>query len=101
MPVASRTEISLLFKRLGWAAGKRAQEVAEKSLAQTEPSAKPGAGEAAAAGGEGSSSYSSAVDCGMRSGILVSFRLEHSTTPDSQRHFRGQPTSLLHSLFSW
>lgn len=46
-------------------------------------------------------SYSSAVDCGMRSGILVSFRLEHSTTPDSQRHFGGQMTSLLHSLFSW
>lgn len=46
-------------------------------------------------------SYSSAVDCGMRSGILVSFRLEHSTTPDSQRHFGGQITSLLHSLFSW
>lgn len=45
--------------------------------------------------------YSSAVDCGMRSGILVSFRLEHSTTPDSQRHFGGQITSLLHSLFSW
>lgn len=37
----------------------------------------------------------------MRSGIFVSFRLEHSTTPASQRHFGGHTTSLLHSLFSW
>lgn len=50
---------------------------------------------------EGGGSYSSTVDCGIRSGILVSFRLEHSTTLDSQRHFGGQITSLLHSLFSW
>lgn len=35
MPVASRTEISLLFRRLGWAAGQRAQEMAAKGLAQT------------------------------------------------------------------
>lgn len=56
-----------------------------------------GAGE----GGAGLGPHSSAVDCGMRSGILVSFRLEHSTTLASQRHLWGQTTSLLHSLFSW
>lgn len=52
-------------------------------------------------GGGGQGAYSSAVDCGMRSGILVSFRLEHSTTPASQRHLGGHTTSLLHSLLSW
>lgn len=39
--------------------------------------------------------YSSVVDEGMCSGILVSFRLEQSTTFDSQRHFGGQTGSLL------
>lgn len=37
MPVASRTEISLLFRRLGWVAWQRAQEMAAKGLAQTKP----------------------------------------------------------------
>ena len=36
-PVASRMEISLLFRRLGWAAGKRAQDMAAEGLAQTKP----------------------------------------------------------------
>lgn len=37
MPVASRMEISLLFRRLEWAAVKRAQEMAVKCLAQPKP----------------------------------------------------------------
>lgn len=65
-----------------------------------------GPGRVAGAGGKGRvwrgwGPHRSAVDWGMRSGILVSFRLEHSTTPASQRHLWGQATSLLHSLFSW
>lgn len=48
-----------------------------------------------------SGAHSSAVDWGMRSGILESFRLEHSTTLASQRHLWGQATSLVHSLFRW
>lgn len=51
--------------------------------------------------GAGLGPHSSAVDWGMRSGILESFRLVHSTTLASQRHLWGQATSLLHSLFSW
>lgn len=43
--------------------------------------------------------YSSEVDEGMCSGILVSFRLEQSTTFDSQRHLGGQTGSLLQALF--
>lgn len=43
--------------------------------------------------------YSSLVDAGMCSGILVSFRLEQSTTLDSQRHFGGHTGSLLQALF--
>lgn len=58
-----------------------------------------GQGHVRGAGGWGP--HSSAVDWGMRSGILVSLRLEHSATPASQRHLWGQTTSLLHSLFSW
>lgn len=57
-----------------------------------------GAGEGC--GGAGGP-HSSAVDWGMRSGILVSFRLEHSARLASQRHLCGQTASLLHSLFSW
>lgn len=52
-------------------------------------------------GGGSSGAHSSAVDWGMRSGILESFRLEHSTTLASQRHLWGQATSLVHSLFRW
>lgn len=37
MPVASRMEISLLFRRLAWVAGKIAQEMAAKGLAPTKP----------------------------------------------------------------
>lgn len=37
MPVASRMEISLLFRRLAWVAGKITQEMAAKGLAQTKP----------------------------------------------------------------
>lgn len=37
MPVASRMEISLLFRRLEWAAGKRAQEMPAKYLVQPKP----------------------------------------------------------------
>lgn len=43
--------------------------------------------------------YSSVVDAGMCSGILVSFRLEQSTTFDSQRHLGGHTGSLLQALF--
>lgn len=43
--------------------------------------------------------YSSLVDAGMCSGILVSFRLEQSTTLDSQRHLGGHTGSLLQALF--
>lgn len=43
-------------------------------------------------------SYSSLVDEGMCSGILVSFRLEQSTTLDSQRHLGGHTGSLLQAL---
>lgn len=35
----------------------------------------------------------------MCSGILVSFRLEQSTTLDSQRHLGGHTGSLLQALF--
>lgn len=49
----------------------------------------------------GLGAYSSAVAWGTRSGILASFRLEHSATLFSQRHLCGQTTSLLHSLLSW
>lgn len=41
MPVASRMEISLLFRRLEWAAGKRTQEMPAKYLVQPKPRAKP------------------------------------------------------------
>lgn len=52
MPVASRTEISLLFRRLEWAAQKRAQDVAAKGLAQTNSEPNPSTGDAPAAGGK-------------------------------------------------
>lgn len=43
--------------------------------------------------------HSSVVDEGMCSGILVSFRLEQSTTFASQRHLGGHTGSLLQALF--
>lgn len=42
--------------------------------------------------------HSSAVYCGMWSGILVSFWLEQSTVVPSQRHFSGQAKSAKQSL---
>lgn len=42
--------------------------------------------------------YSSVVDVGICSGILLSFRPEQSTTLDSQRHLGGHTGSLLQAL---
>lgn len=44
--------------------------------------------------------YSSVVEVGICSGILVSFRPEQSTTPDSQRHLGGHTGSLLQALLT-
>lgn len=43
--------------------------------------------------GRRAKTHSSAVYCGMWSGILVSFWLEQSTVVPSQRHFSGQARS--------
>lgn len=83
IPVASSTANSLLFRRLGCTM----QRWSDNHAGVPPPPSRPPSTHS------GVKTHSSAVYCGMWSGILVSFWLEQSTVVPSQRHFSGQAKS--------